>query len=106
MAGEAPFARRVAVAGRCPLEVLEAYSATAAASSARRRVAQEGLHLDAVAGDLPQQRDRVEAPPPAVHPLAQPCLDANDLAAAQIVFQRAQLGLHCLPQLRRDQAAE
>ena len=41
-----------------------------------------------------------------VHALAEPALDRGHFATAQVLLARADLGLHRLPQLGRDQAAE
>src|SRR6266851_2737385 len=75
-------------------------------SGQRAHVAQEGLHLDAPAGDKLDQRLGVESAPVTVNTLGQPGLDRPDLAAAQILLARSELGLDRLPQLRGDQTAE
>src|SRR5437764_1693719 len=76
------------------------------ASRERRHVAQERLDVQAAPCGLPDQRNRVQAPSVPVDVLGQPGLDRTDLATAQILFARSELGLHRLPQLRRDQAAQ
>ena len=60
-------------------------------------MSQKRLDLDAAAGDLLDQWDRVQAPPVAVHVLGEPVLDRGDLAMAEILIAWANLSLHCLP---------
>src|SRR5437588_8574163 len=75
-------------------------------SGQRSDVAHERTDLQAAAGCVLDERDRVEATTVAVDALGEPALDGRHLATAKILLQRPGLRLHRLPQRRRDQAAK
>src|SRR4051794_25321635 len=72
----------------------------------RRHEPQVRLGVDASPGRGLDERLGVEPPAVAVHVLGEPRPDRGDIAGAQRVVLRAELGLELLPELRGDQAPE